>query len=68
MSEYWSNVKYGANPYIITPTFHYSNTPDLFENMSTSDSLTRFGDRSQLSAALAGLTFKLYKLLYAEHY
>jgi len=41
--EYWSVEKNDINPFAITPTLQYSNTPNLIEIESSHDGLTSFG-------------------------
>ena len=40
---HWSVKKKDINPFVITPTLHYSNTPKLIEIESSHDGSTFFG-------------------------
>jgi hypothetical protein len=41
--EYWSVDKEAINPYTITPTLQYSNTPKLIGIETSHDGLSSFG-------------------------
>jgi hypothetical protein len=41
--EYWSVEKKNINPFVITPIFHYSNTPKSIKMESDHDRLPSFG-------------------------
>ena len=41
--EYWSVEKRDINPFVITPTLQYSNSPKLIEIESYYDGLPSFG-------------------------
>jgi hypothetical protein len=43
--EYWSVEKKHINPFIITPTLQYSNTPKLIKIEGYHDGLPSFGYR-----------------------
>jgi hypothetical protein len=46
--EYWSVEIKGVNPFVITPTLQYSNTPKLIEIESYHDGLPSFGYRFEI--------------------